>query len=173
MLFSRIFVITVFLTSFFLAVQPAEATKPMAPLEMSLELGGTPQVGGEVPVTLKIRSFIEVPLMKVQLTLPTGIEMVSGQGTWEGELTAGSLKELTFILKIKESGRHVVRAMATIQFQGGMKMAKGARLLIDLEPQSSLGIESKLQSKEKKKSRTIKGKDGRDLKIFSFEKVHK
>ncbi len=162
-----------FITSFFLAVQPAEATKPMAPLEMSLELGGTPQVGEEVPVTLKIRSFIEVPLMKVQLTLPKEIEIVSGQDTWEGELTAGSSKEFMFILKIKESGRHVVRAMATIQSQNGFKMAKGTSLLIDLEPQTSLGIESKQQDKEKKKSRTIKGKDGRDLKIFSFEKVHK
>jgi hypothetical protein len=126
-----------------------------------------------VPVVLKIRSFIEVPVVKVQLTLPNGIEMISSQDTWEGELTAGSLKELTFILKVKGSGRYVVGAMATLQFQGGMKMAKSARLLIDLEPQPSLGAESVLKAKEKRKFRTIKSKDGRDLKIFFFEKVDK
>ncbi len=170
MLFSRIFVITVFLTSFFLAVQPAEATKPMAPLEMSLELGGTPQVGGDVPVVLKVRSFIEVPLMKVQLTLPSGIEMVSGQDTWKEELVAGSVKEITFILKIKEAGRHVIRALATIEYPGGAKINKGAALLIDLGAEPSLGIESKQKTEPTRKTPTIrKGKDGQDIGEFTLE----
>jgi hypothetical protein len=173
MFFLRIFMATLILSGFFLAVQPVQAVKPMAPLEMSLELGGTPQVGGEVPVVLKVRSFIEIPQVKIQLTLPSGIEIVSGHDIWEGELPGGSLKELTFILKIKGSGRHVILAWVMTQFQDGLEIAKSARLLIDLEPPTSLGIESKQQDKEKKESRTIKGKDGQDLKIFSFEKIHK
>ncbi len=170
MFFLRIFVTTLFLTGLFLAVQPAEATKPMAPLEMSLELGGTPQVGGEVPVVLKIRSFIEVPLVKIQLTLPNGIEMVSGQDTWEGELTAGSLKELTFVLKIKESGRHVVRAMVIVEYPSGSTVGKGAALLIDLETPSTLGVESNQQGKPKKRVPVIrKGEDGQDDAEFTLE----
>ncbi|GEM_PF-2637554 len=173
MLFLRTFVTTVFFIGFFLSVQPAEAVKPMAPLEMTLELGGTPQVGGEVTVFVKVLSMVDAPQVKVGFTLPAGVEMVSDQGTWEGELTAGSLKQITFNFRVKEPGRHVIRATAEIQFQDGLRVTKGARLLIDLEPKKSLGIESKVQDKEKHESRVIKDKDGRDLKIFSFEKEHK
>lgn len=173
MTFSRAVLIIFIVSAIFLMIQPAEAVKPMAPLEMTLELEGVPTVGGEVPVLLKIRSFIEVPLVKIQLTLPNDLEIASGQDTWEWEFTAGSLKEMRFILKVKRSGRHTVRAMAMIQHPDGFKMAKRTSLLIDLEPELSLGIESRQEDKEEKKSRTIKGKDGQDFRIFSFEKTHK
>jgi hypothetical protein len=135
-----------------------------------MELGGAPQVGGDVPVSLRIRSFIEVASVKIQVTLPKGVELVSGQDAWEGELTAGSLKEMTFILKIKESGRYVVRARAMIQSQGGFKMAKGTSLVIDLGTDSSLGVESKQKIKPKRKTPIIrKGKDGQDIGEFPLD----
>ena len=143
---------------------PAEAVKPMMPLQMTLQLEGTPQVGGEVPVLLRIRSFIEASSVKIQWTIPEGIEMVSDQITWEGELTAGLLKEMRFVLKIKAPGRHVVMAMTTIQYPDGLKMAKGTTLVIDLGTDSILGIESQQKDKPKKRVPIIrKGEDGQNI----------
>lgn len=165
MFYSRIFLITVFLTGFSLAGQPAEAVKPMAPLEVSLELGGTPQVGGEVSVLVRVRSMVDAPWIRVRCILPKGVEMVSSQDTWEGELVAGSMKEVTFILKVKAPGQHLVRAMANIKSSEGFQMVRGASLLIDLSDEA-IGLDQeqeKAKNKAKNKKRFIirKGKDGR------------
>jgi len=172
MFFSRIFLITVFLTGFFLAVQPAEAVKPMAPLEVSLELGGTPQVGGEVPVILRLRSMVDAPLVKIRCILPKGVERVSGQDTWEGEMVAGALKELTLMIKIKEPGQHILRATAMIEYAGGANIGQGTSLSIEVGVASepAIGIESRQKAKPEKKEPTIrKGKDGQEIREFSLD----
>jgi hypothetical protein len=142
----------------------AEAVKPMVPLQMILKLEGTPQVGGEVPVVLRIRSFIEAPSVKIQWTLPSGIEMVSEGSSWEGELKAGLLKEMRVVLKISEPGRHAVMVMATLQYQNGTQMTRGTTLVIDSEADSTLGIQSQQKIKPKKKTPVIrKGEDGQNI----------
>jgi hypothetical protein len=170
MLFLRILTTTLFLTVFFLVVQSVEAVKPMAPLEITLELGGIPQVGRELPVFVKVVSMVDVPQARVGFTLPAGVEMVSEQGVWEGELATGSLKQITFNLRVKEPGRHVIRATATIEYPGGAKISKGAALLIDLGGESSLGIESKQKTEPKRRTPTIrKGKDGQYIGEFPLD----
>jgi hypothetical protein len=165
MVFLRVcLTITVF-SVVFLTEQSAEGIKPMAPLEVTLELGGVPQVGGEVPVLLKVRSLFDAPLVKIRCMLPNGVEIVSGQDTWEGELTAGSLKEMTIILRVKESGQHVVRALATIEYPGGSKVGKGAALLIKLGTES----EQKVRPDKKRPLTIRKGKDGQDIADFPLE----
>ena len=143
---------------------PAEAVKPMMPLQITLKLEGTPQVGGEVPVLLRIRSFIEASSVKIQWTLPEGVEMVSDQTTWEGELTAGLLKEMRLMLRVKEPGRHVVKAIATILYPDGTQMTKGASLVINSGTDSILGIESQQKNTPKKRVPIIrKGEDGQNI----------
>jgi hypothetical protein len=164
MFYSKIFLTTLILSGFILAGQRAEGVKPLAPLEIELELGGIPQVGGEVPVFLKVRSMIDAPLVKVLCILPDGVELISGLDTWEGELTAGSPKEMTITLKMGEPGKYLIRATGTIEYPGWAKMGKTAALLIDLEK------EEKEKIKPEEKGPLIrKEKDGQDIGDFPLD----
>ena len=164
MFFLRILLTIFIFSGLILTGQRAEGVKPSAPLEIQLELGGIPQVGSEVPVLLKVRSMIDAPLLKIRCTLPEGVEMVSGLCEWEGELVEGSLKEMTFTLKVGERGRYLIRATATIEYPGGAKMSKGATLLIDLEEEAKGKIRP-----EKKGPPIRKGKDGQDIGDFPLD----
>ena len=164
MFFLKIFLTILIFSGLILTGQRAEGVKPLAPLEIELELGGIPQVGGEVPVLVKVRSMMDAPLVKIRCILPEGVEMVSGLDTWEGELTAGSLKEMTLTLKVSAPGRYLIRATATIEYPGGAKMGKGAALLIDLEKEAKEKVRP-----EKKGPPIRKGKDGQDIGDFPLD----
>ncbi|HLB02586.1 MAG TPA: hypothetical protein VJM77_05585 [Nitrospiria bacterium] len=164
MFYSKIFLATLILSGFILAGQRAEGVKPLVPLEIELELGGIPQVGGGVPVLLKVRSMMDAPMVKVLCILPEGVELISGPDSWEGELMAGSSKEMTITLKMGEPGKYLIRATATIEYPGGARMGKTAALLIDLEK------EEKEKIKPEEKGPLIrKEKDGQDIGDFPLD----
>ncbi|MGH7272958.1 MAG: hypothetical protein ACREIQ_00670 [Nitrospiria bacterium] len=164
MFFVKIFLTILILSGFILTGQRAEGVKPLAPLEIELELGGIPQVGGEVPVLLKVRSLMDAPLVKILCILPDGVELISGPVSWEGELAAGSLKEMTLTLKMREAGRYLIRATSTIEYPGWARMGKAAALLIDLEKESKEKIRP-----EKKEPLIRKEKDGQDIGDFPLD----
>ena len=160
----KILLATLVLSGFILTGKRAEGIKPLAPLEIELELGGIPEVGGEIPVLLKVRSLMDAPVVKVLCILPDGVELISGLDNWEGALTAGSLKEMTLTLKVSAPGRYLIRATATIEYPGGAKMGKGAALLIDLEKEAKEKVRP-----EKKGPPIRKGKDGQDIGDFPLD----
>jgi len=181
MLFLRIFLVMGALAGFIFMGQSAEAVKPLAPLEVNLELQGTPQVSGEVQVLVKVRVILDAPKVKIRCILPKGVTLVSGEDNWEGEMAAGSLKEMTLILKLDEPGQHLIRAIAAIEYPGGAKISKGGTLLIDLGSVSdsksgTQGIESdqaetkqKVKPDQKRRPLIRKGKDGQAIGEFPLD----
>lgn len=181
MTFLRIFWIALIALGLVLMGSPSEAVKPLAPLEVELKLDGVPQIGGEVKVSIRVRSILDAPNIKIQCTLPAGVTLVTGEDNWQGEMAADTLKEMILLLKINEAGQHVIRVMATIEYPGGAKISKGEALLIDLGSESDggstvLGIESN-QAESKQKAKPVlkkrplirKGKNGQDIGEFPLD----
>jgi hypothetical protein len=181
MIFLRIFLATVIFAGFVFKSQSAEGVKPLAPLVVNLELQGTPQVGSEVQVLVKVRAILDAPKVKIRCILPEGVTLISGEDNWEGEMAAGSLKEMLLILRPDEPGQHLIRAMATIEYPGGAKISKGETLSIDLGSASdsksnTLGTESnqaekkqKVKPDQKRRPLIRKGKDGQDIGEFPLD----
>ena len=134
----------------------AQATKPSIPLKVSFEMDGTPQVGQEVTVRLKIQAWLDTPHVQIRCKLPTGVEMISGSPQWEGSLKSGETHEMQFVIKVKNPGFYPISASATIQWPGGGKMVRHGALVFDF------GDDGKLKAKKKgKRLRIEQGKDGR------------
>lgn len=155
--------LVVLLVCLFLGVagSPTQAVKPMVPLKVDLELLGEPRLGVEIPVRLKVRSWTNASRVRIQCRLPEGVQMVSGQETWEGEMAAGEVKEITLILEVRKPGRYVLQAVASIESPDAAVINQPEVLMLDLRDARE---KAEFEKQEKKKKRLIiREEDGRRI----------
>jgi hypothetical protein len=160
----RGFLILSSLLGFLFVGQPAEGIKPLTPITLEFEVAGIPEVGVDLPVRLKVRSMMDIPFVTIHCLLPDGVDMISGEDRWEGEMRAGLLKEMPFTLNVKQPGRHLIRATAVLGFPGGAQMQKNAVLLIDLDEEKREKTRFETQGPSIRK-----GADGQSTGEFSLE----
>lgn len=74
-----------------------------------VETAGRPGVNQEVEILLTINPEYDEPSTSMRLGLSPGIELLSGDRIWRGDLKAGESATLKFRVKTTRSAQHVVR----------------------------------------------------------------
>ncbi len=112
--------------------RPGLATMPAAPLDVSFDFGGPVAVGADVTVTLRARPLVDVPSLSLSITLPDGVDLVSGQTTWEGAARAGDVRTLTVTIRPQKAAPAVIQGAATLKFADGTTLGDARSLLLPL-----------------------------------------
>lgn len=118
----------------FLAVAPADAaTKPQAPIEISLSTSPSAVHERMAEVTLHVRPLVDAPTIRVAIILPDGVAVVTGNEAWEGALAKGESRDLRISIKAPDREAYVILGSATIQYPDGAHL--GGRAAVTVRPQ--------------------------------------
>ena len=113
------------------AVAPAgAATKPQAPIEISLS--ASPSVAHErvAEITLHVRPLVDAPSIRVAFILPDGVAVVKGDEAWEGALARGESRDLRISIKVPDHESYVILGSATIQYPDGARLGGSAAVTV-------------------------------------------
>jgi len=110
----------------------ASATMPAAPIEVSLDVAGPVTVGTAVALTLRARPLIDAPRISLTITLPEGLELVSGDTVWEGAAAAGEVRTLTVTVRLTAAAPVVVQGAARVKFPDGTTLGDVRSLTLPL-----------------------------------------
>lgn len=112
--------------------RPGLATMPAAPLDVSFDFGGPVAVGADVTVTLRARPLMDAPSLSLSITLPDGVDLVSGQTTWEGAARAGDVRTLTVTIRPQKAAPAVIQGAAMLKFADGTTLGGARSLMLPL-----------------------------------------
>jgi len=113
-------------------VGPAGATMPSAPVEVSLEFGGTVAVGTDVAVTLQARPLVDTERLSLSITLPDGIDLIAGEARWEGPARSGERRTLTVTIRPQVAEPRVIQGAAVLGFPDGTTLGAARSLALPL-----------------------------------------
>lgn len=112
--------------------RPGLATMPAAPLDVSFDFGGPVAVDADVTVTLRARPLVDAPSLSLSITLPDGVDLVSGTTTWEGAARAGDIRTLTLTIRPRKAAPAVIHGAAMLKFGDGTTLGDARSLLLPL-----------------------------------------
>jgi hypothetical protein len=81
-------------------------------MNATLSLSGTPSLNQVVEVTFTATPLADAPNTTVEIVLPEGFELVSGDISWKGDLEEGETVKLSAMVKAVEIGDWVIRGVA-------------------------------------------------------------
>ncbi|MEO6666534.1 MAG: hypothetical protein ABIO65_07160 [Nitrospiria bacterium] len=113
-------------------LRSAEATMPSAPIEVSLETSPVTAVDTEFTVTLTARPLMAAPQLSLTITLPPGVELVSGETAWRGAAASGELKTVTITARARKAAPGVIRGGAVIELPDGAKLGDSRSITLPL-----------------------------------------
>jgi len=102
------------------------------PLQITLSLARTPQLGAEVDATLTIRTARAVPQVTATLMLPEGVTVISGETTWQGDLDAEQSVTLQSRLRFTTGGNLELSGHTRHEFENGDVWADLATIYLNL-----------------------------------------
>jgi hypothetical protein len=102
------------------------------PLQITLSLARTPQLGDEVDATLTVKTARVVPQVTATLLLPTGVILVEGETTWQGNLTAEQPVTLRSRLRFTTGGNLELSGHTRHEFENGDVWADLATIYLNL-----------------------------------------
>jgi len=117
-------------------VGPVRATMPSAPVDVSLEFGGTVAVGTDVTVTLHARPLVDAARFSLSITLPDGVELVAGETRWEGSARSGERRALTVTIRPQAAEPSVIQGTAVLGFPDGTTLGDARSLALPLGDRS-------------------------------------
>lgn len=92
---------------------------PASPLQLTLSIWGAPIVNSAFSVTTTLRKLGDSPFRNgtfngtiLYLKLPDGVEVVSGEVNWTGDLDKEKIIAITSVLKITRDGGYTIEAFA-------------------------------------------------------------
>lgn len=110
----------VFITFFFiLSISLSSCTPASSPMEVEFNVEGEPIVGALVDIVVTISTREVAENIDFSLSLSSGLELVSGSPTWQGELKDGESISLPFTVKIHEVGDWPLAAYAFNAYSEG------------------------------------------------------
>jgi len=112
--------------------RPGLATMPAAPLDVSFDFGGPVAVNADVTVTLRARPLVDAPSLSLSITLPDGVDLVSGTTTWEGAARAGDIRTLAVTIRPRKAALAVIQGAAMLRFADGTTLGDARSLMLPL-----------------------------------------
>jgi hypothetical protein len=95
------------------------AGEASTPLQITLSLARTPQIGAEVDATLTVTAMRAVPQVTATLLLPTGVTVIGGETTWQGNLAAMQSVALHSRLRFTLGGNLELSGHTRHEFENG------------------------------------------------------
>ena len=90
--------------------------KPGIPVTMSIEPVGAVERGAITGFTVIATALTECPDFSLDVDLPDGLALFSGDLHQRGPVRANTQFRLTFALRVPHTGNHVIKATARMQF---------------------------------------------------------
>lgn len=118
----------------------AFATMPSAPLTLTLASSGPAAVDIDLVVTLTARSFVGADRMSLELTLPEGVDLISGPTEWAGPVQADQTQVLTVTVRPRRAVNAVIRGVVRLEFPDGTVLGETRSLPIALDDRSKQGL---------------------------------
>ncbi len=111
-----------------------------SPIELDLALIGANQFGGEdsggeVIVDVSMKPLIDSRDIRWFVKVPEGLSLISGPGSWEGQVGKGEEKKFQLTFSVPDGGRYELYSRAEADMANGDVVTKGAGLQIDLGPE--------------------------------------
>ena len=108
-----------------------------SPMTMKMSVSPDPVVGKDVTLHVDIVSKSAAPKTVLTVTLPSGVELVSGSLSWQGAVAANQLIGIDMTIRITAEGEWPVYAYAYYQFSPDSKAGFGASKTIYLLSKSN------------------------------------
>lgn len=143
--------------SFFIFPSESFPAKAKIPIDMEIYIDGVYQVGGELVITVTTRPLLPAPKIKIAINIPDGLELNSGEITWEGSMSRGEEKDIEVSVKVIKEGLFEVIGIASIEYPDGSRLVKSASGTVEV---------GKFQ---KPNLPGIRKKDGKGREIIEFE----
>ena len=91
---------------------------PSSPLDVRASISPTPIVGQEVTWHIEMVSLgnVSLPNTTLSVTLPAGVELVSGDANWHGDVPAGGTVAVDLTIRVTMPGEWAIYAYAFSQF---------------------------------------------------------
>jgi hypothetical protein len=116
---------------------PPHGPKPMFPVLARLELVSSPAPGGVVTVLASIQAWAPEEEVLWSLSLPSGVERVSGNEAFRGRLDRGEVRTFALTLRIPDGEPYEITASARLPERP--RATSAATLRIDLGVPSGPG----------------------------------
>jgi hypothetical protein len=87
---------------------PPLHTAPRPPIEVDLSMEGSPALGKEVNLTVKVKPHVDIPNITVWISLPSEMEGVSGEMRWQGDLRKEETKQLKVTARTVKDGYYKI-----------------------------------------------------------------
>jgi len=106
--------ILVFFLLVFSVSDIALASKPTSPLKVLIEASPAVEAGAAVELTGHIHAFTDINLLNIELLLPAGVQLLSGEPKSSLAIGRGDTKTVTYRVQLPEElvGKLVFRAWA-------------------------------------------------------------
>ena len=86
--------------------------KPMSPMEVLLTLEGTPSLNNVVQLNLSAKALSNAPNTTVEILLPEGVVLVSGEIAWQGDISENNTVNLSCSVKTIREGSFTIKGSA-------------------------------------------------------------
>ena len=87
-------------------------TAPSTPIIVDLSMNKAPAVNEEAEVILEVRSHEDAPGTTAQIELPMGARLVSGNPSWEGDVSVGSPVRIAITIAFAQEGEYTIQGGA-------------------------------------------------------------
>ncbi len=94
------------------ATAPTELVAPSTPIQVTLDIDRAPALGEVANVTASVTSVLPAPGTTLQIEVPAGAEVVSGETAWAGDLEEGEQVDLSLSLRFVQEGEWTIAATA-------------------------------------------------------------
>lgn len=114
-----------------------ERSKPSVPLYISITKTDLSQTGGDLPdknttvLKIEVLSKISAPHMTIEISCSGDLELVSGEGHWEGPVGKDEVVSITVLVKKTGPHKGIVRAGAGIDVSEDIRYSASDSYLFD------------------------------------------
>jgi hypothetical protein len=109
---------------------------------MTLESAGVVAVDVDLVVTLTVRPLVDAEQLSLKITLPEGVDLVSGETAWVGPVRAKERQVLSITVRPRRAAFSVIQGAARIEFPDGAMLGDVRSVTLPLGERSkpTLGV---------------------------------
>ena len=115
--------------------RPPAETPPASPFTVDVSFpNGAPPLNREAELRTTVRTLVNLTGMSVEIRLPTGLELVSGELSWTGDIPAGELKVIGATVRAVETGNWTIEVRRDLDpaRNGGLGMRGSAPVYVSI-----------------------------------------